>query len=42
MRGISGVYGEHETAEVRNVRRTDGGRGLRGGKGKIVAEVFLG
>ena len=31
VRGICGVHGRHETAEVRAVLRTDGGRGLRGG-----------
>ena len=36
VRGICGAHGGHETAEVRDVRRTEGGRGLRGGAGKIV------
>ena len=39
-RGICGAYGGHETAEVRDVRRVGGGRGLRGGEGKRVEEVF--
>ena len=30
VRGVCGAHG-HGTAEVRDVRRTDGGRGLRGG-----------
>ena len=29
VRGICGVHGGHETAEVRDVRRIGGGRGLR-------------
>ena len=32
--GISGAHGRHETTEVRDVHRTDGGRGLRRGQGK--------
>ena len=28
------AHGRHETDEVRNVRRADGGRGLRGGAEK--------
>ena len=31
VRGICGAHGEYETAEGRHIRRTDGGRGLRGG-----------
>ena len=34
VRGICGAHGGHETAEVRDVRKTDGGRGLRRGAGK--------
>ena len=33
-RTICGVYGGHRTAEVRGVRRTGGGRGLRGGEAR--------
>ena len=41
VHGICGVHGGHETAELGDVRRADGGRGLRGGTGKIVDRVFL-
>ena len=34
--GIYGTHGGHETAEVRHVRRSGEGRGLRGGAGKRV------
>ena len=34
VRGICGAHGGHETSEVRDVRRTGGGRGLRRGHGK--------
>ena len=34
IRGIRGAHIGHETAEVRDVRRTGGGRGLRGGHEK--------
>ena len=34
VRGICGAHRGHETAEVRDVRRTGGGRGLRGGQEK--------
>ena len=34
VRGICGAYGGHKPAEVRDVRRTDRGRGLRGRAGK--------
>ena len=34
------AYGGYETAEVHDVRRTGGGRGLRGGAGKRVDAVF--
>ena len=34
VRGICGAHGGHETAEVRGVRRTDRGRGLRGRGGR--------
>ena len=34
VRGTCGTHGGYETAEVRHVRRTGGGRGLRGGQGK--------
>ena len=36
-----GAYGGHETAEVRDVRRTGGGRGLRVGAGKRVDGCLL-
>ena len=42
VRGICGAYGGYETAEVRDVRRIDGGRGLCGGSGKRVEGVFPG
>ena len=42
VRGICGAHGGHETAEVCDVRRTIGARGLRGGAGKIVDGVFPG
>ena len=32
--GICGAHGGYETAEVRDVRRNGGGRGLCGGAGK--------
>ena len=32
--GVCGAYGGHKTAGVRNDRRIDRGRGLRGGPGK--------
>ena len=34
VRGVCGPHGEHETVEVRDVWRTGGGRGLRGGTEK--------
>ena len=34
VRGIGGAHEGHETAEVRDVWRTGGGRGLRGGRQK--------
>ena len=37
--GISGAHGGYETAEVRDVRRNGGGRGLCGGPGKTVDGV---
>ena len=40
--GICGAHGGYETAEVRDVRIIDGGRGLYGGPGKIEARVFPG
>ena len=40
--GICGAHGGHETAEVRDVRRTGGERGLRWGPGKRVDGVFSG
>ena len=40
--GICGAHGGHETAEVRDVQITGGGRGLRGGAGKRVDGVFPG
>ena len=36
------THREQKTAEVRDVRKTGGGRGLRGGEGKIVDGVFPG
>ena len=44
VRGICGAHRGHETAEVRGVRRTGGGRGrgLRRGPGKRVDGVFAG
>ena len=39
---ICGAHGGYETAEVCGVRRVGGGRGLRGGPGKIVHGVFPG
>ena len=39
--GICGAHGGYETAEVRDVRRNGGGRGLRGGPGKRVMICFL-
>ena len=41
VRGICGVHGGHEITEVRDVWRTDGGRGLRGGTGKRVDGCLL-
>ena len=35
-----GAHEGYETAEVRDLRRTDGGRGLRCGPGKNVDGVF--
>ena len=40
--GICGAHGGYETAEVRDVRRNGGGRGLCGGAGKRVGGVFPG
>ena len=40
--GICGAHGGYETAEVRDVRRNGGGRGLCRGPGKIVDGVFPG
>ena len=42
VRGVFGARGEHETAEVRDVRRAGGGCGLRGGAGKRVDGVSPG
>ena len=42
VRGICGAHGGHETAEVLDVRRVNGGPGLRGGPGKRVDGVFPG
>ena len=39
--GICGAHGGYETAEVRDVRRNDGGRGLCRGPGKEWMECFL-
>ena len=41
VQGICGAHGEHETAEMRDVRRTGGRRGLRGGTEKRVDGVLL-
>ncbi|CAM9526680.1 unnamed protein product, partial [Ascophyllum nodosum] len=40
--GICGAHGGYETAEVRDVRRNVGGRGLCWGPGKRVDGVFPG
>ena len=40
--GICGAHGGYETAEVRDVQKTGGGRGLCGGPGKRVDGVFPG
>ena len=40
--GICGAHGGYETAEVRDVQRNGGGRGLCGGPEKKVDEVFPG
>ena len=42
LRGICGVHGGYETAEVRDVWRIGGGRGLCGGPAKRVEGVFPG
>ena len=34
IRGICGACGRYETAKVRDVRKSGGGRGLCGGSGK--------
>ena len=39
---VCGAHGGYETAEVRDVRRIGGGRGLRGGARKKVDGVFPG
>ena len=36
------AHGGHETVEVRDVRGTNGGRGLRGGPGKKVGVISSG
>ena len=41
VRGICGAHGGYETAEVRDVRRIGGGRGLCGGLGKNSMGCFL-
>ena len=41
VRGICGAHGRYETAEVRDVRRFGGRRGLRGGQGKEWMGCFL-
>ena len=41
VRGVCGAHGGHETPELSDVRKTDGGRELRGGAGKRVDECFL-
>ena len=40
VRRICDAHGEYETAEVRDVRRSGGGRGSRGGPGKRMDGVF--
>ena len=40
--GICGAHGGYETAEVRDVQRNGGGRGLCGGPGKKVDGAFPG
>ena len=42
VRGVCGAQGGHDTAEVRGVWRTVGGRRLRGGPGKKVDGMFPG
>ena len=42
VRGICGAHGRYENAEVRDVWRTGGGHGVRGGAGKRVDEMFPG
>ena len=42
VRGICGAHGGYATAEVRDVRRNGGGRGLCGGPGKRVDGAFSG
>ena len=42
VRAICGAQGGYETAEVPDVRRIDGGRGLCGGPGKRMDGVFPG
>ena len=42
VRRICGAHRGYETAEVPDVRKIDGGRGLWGGAGKRVDGVFLG
>ena len=41
-RGICSAHGGHETAKVRDVRGTGGGRGLSWGRGKRVDRVSPG
>ena len=41
VRGVCGAHGGYETAKVRDVRRIDGGRGLRRGPGKEWMGYFL-
>ena len=42
VRGMFGVHGGYEIAEVRGVQRAGGGFGLRGGSGKRVDGVLPG
>ena len=42
VRGICGAHGGHETIKARDIWITGGGRGLRGGPGKIVDGLFPG
>ena len=41
VRGICGAHGGHETAELRDVQKVDGGSGLRGGQEKAWTGCLL-